>query len=63
MGGEKASLSKFCHTYSTLITLDTVMPYLKEIQKTHRYIIINMVAILMRSAKLATLGLLKIKVF
>ena len=25
-----------CHTYPTLMKLDTVIPYLKMIQKTHR---------------------------
>ena len=29
-------LSKVCHTYSTLIKLGTVIPYLKNIQKTDK---------------------------
>ena len=55
--------------------LGTVIPYLKKTQKICEFLIlltffkslkiflINMVTILMVSAKLATLGLLKIKIF
>ena len=34
--GQKAPLLKICHTYPTMMKLDTVIPYLKEIQKTYR---------------------------
>ena len=32
-GGKKACLPKICHTYPTTMNLDTVIPYLKQIQK------------------------------
>ena len=35
-GGKKAPLSKICHTYPTLMKLDTVIPYLKKTQKVHK---------------------------
>ena len=47
MRGKKVPLPKICNAYSTVMKLGTV----------------NMVAISMMSAKLATLGLLEIKVF
>ena len=31
--GQKAPLSKICHTYPTIMKRGTVTPYLKEIQK------------------------------
>ena len=34
-GGKKHPLSKICHTYPTLMKLDTVISYLKKIQKLH----------------------------
>ena len=96
--GKKASLPKFCDTYSTMMNLGKVIHYLMKIQKickwrdahhefcwrqlflleisnfagntdidfiliNKKFVLINMVAILMISAKLATLDLLKIKVF
>ena len=108
---KKASLPKIWHKYPTMIRLDTVVPYLKKIQKIYKsrdihselcwhqhfftgnqqiilyqeiqikiafsYIISNlltffeslkisliqMVTILLMSAKMATLGLLKLKAF
>ena len=30
--GKKAPLPKTCHTYPTMVKLDTVIPYLKNIQ-------------------------------
>ena len=36
MGGDKkAPLLKICHTYSTMMKLGAVMPFLKEIQKIY----------------------------
>ena len=34
--GQKAPLSKICHTYPTLMKLGAVIPYLKKIQKIHK---------------------------
>ena len=34
-GGKKVSLPKICHTYPKIMKLDTVIPYLKKIQKTY----------------------------
>ena len=34
-GGGKRSLPKICHTYPTMMTLDTVISYLKKFQKLH----------------------------
>ena len=112
-GGKKAHFSKIFHTCATIMKLETVVPYLKKIQKQkwesrviypfssadisifstkiskfcyikkNRYrfyfdrwflilltffeslkiFLINMVTILVMSAKIATLGLLKINVF
>ena len=33
---KKPPLSKICHTYPTLMKLDTVIPYLKKIQKIYK---------------------------
>ena len=33
-GTKRAPLPKICHTYSTMMKLGTVIPYLKKIQKT-----------------------------
>ena len=33
MGNKKTLLPKICHTYSTMMKLGTVIPYLKKIQK------------------------------
>ena len=103
MGGKKASPSFPPHTCSTVMKLDTVIPYRKMIQKHINYVrhpsifyrksatfvitrntdivfewiisnflnffeslkvvLINLVAILMMSAKVATLGLLKVNIF
>ena len=55
MGVQKARLPKICHTNSTMMKLDSyILP--KEDLK-------NMVIILMMSAKMATLGVLKIRLF
>ena len=55
MGVQKARLPKICHTNSTMMKLDSyILP--KEDLK-------NMVTILMMSAKMATLGVLKIRLF
>ena len=37
-GCKKAPLSKICHTYPTMITLGTVIPYLKKIQKIFNHV-------------------------
>ena len=34
-GSKKAPLPKICHTYLTMMKLDTAIPYLKEIQKVY----------------------------
>ena len=34
-GGHKVSLPKICHTYPTIMKPDTVIPYLKKIQKIY----------------------------
>ena len=34
-GGKKAPLPKICRTYSTMMKLGTVTPYLKKIQKIY----------------------------
>ena len=34
-GGAKRSLRKICHTYPTMMNLDTVIPYLKKFQKLY----------------------------
>ena len=34
-GGKKAPLAKICHTYPTMMKLDTVIPYVKKIPKTY----------------------------
>ena len=34
-GAKKAPLPKICHTYPTVMKLDTVIPYLKKIQKLY----------------------------
>ena len=34
-GGKKASLSKICHTYPTMMKLGTVIPYLKKIKQIY----------------------------
>ena len=34
-GGQKGPLPKICHTYSTMMKLGPVIPYLKEIQKIY----------------------------
>ena len=34
-GGKKAPLPKIIHTYSTMMKLGTVIPYLKKIQKLY----------------------------
>ena len=56
--GQKGPLPKIYHTYPTMMKLGTVLPYFFGSLKV---VLINMVAVLMLSAKLATLGLLKIK--
>ena len=33
--GTKGPLSKICHTYRTIMKLDTVIPYLKKIQNMY----------------------------
>ena len=33
LGGQKDPLPKICHTYPTMMKLDTVIPYLKKVQK------------------------------
>ena len=33
-GGRKSPLPKICHTYSTMMKLDTVIPYLKKSKKS-----------------------------
>ena len=35
-GGKNGHLLKICHTYPTMIKHDTVIPYLKKIQKKHK---------------------------
>ena len=34
-GAKKAPLPKICHTYPTMMKLDTVIPYPKKIQKIY----------------------------
>ena len=34
-GGAKRSLRKICHTYPTMMNLNTVIPYLKKFQKLY----------------------------
>ena len=63
-GSKKTPLSKICHTYPTLIKLSTVTPYLMKIQKIYKSrgtlleflktVLINMVTILIMSAKMTT---------
>ena len=53
--------AKRCLTYPTMIKLGAVISYLKKIQKD--VVLKNMLTILMMSAKVATPGLLKIKLF
>ena len=36
--GQKAPLPKICHTYPTMIKLDTAISYLKKIQKYIKYV-------------------------
>ena len=36
-GTAKATLPKIYHTYPTMMKLDTVIPYLKKIQKIYEY--------------------------
>ena len=50
---QESPVPKICHTYPTKMKFGRVIPYLKKTQ--------NMVTIFMMSAKLATPGLLKIK--
>ena len=38
MGGEKAPLLKICHTYSVMIKLGTIIPYLKKMQKMYDHV-------------------------
>ena len=33
--GANGPLPKLCHTYATMIELDTAIPYLKKIQKVY----------------------------
>ena len=36
MGGQKGpTLAKICHTYPTMMKLDTIIPYLKKIQNIY----------------------------
>ena len=35
-GAKKVPLPKICHIYPTMMKLDTVIPYLKKIQKVYR---------------------------
>ena len=65
-GAKRPPLPKICHTYPTMIQHDTIIPYLKKIQKIYKSrdrLNNKHDCNLMMSAKLATLGLLKIKVF
>ena len=68
-GGKKALLPKICYSYPAMMKLNTVIPYLKMIQRKKKMneslkiVLINMITILMISAKMATLSLLKIKMF
>ena len=55
-GGQKRPLPKICDTYPMMMKPGTVVPYLKKIQN-------NKVTVLMMSAKILMLGLLKIKLF
>ena len=67
------ALPKIYHTYAVMMKRDTIIPYLKKIQKilsnsfyfiwVFKDFLINVVTILMMSAKLVTLSLVKIKVF
>ena len=34
--GKKATLSKICHTYLTIMQLGTIIPYLKKVQKIYK---------------------------
>ena len=34
-GGKKPPLPKICHTYPTMMKLDTIIPYTKKIQKIY----------------------------
>ena len=66
---KKALLPKICYSYPAMMKLSTVIPYLKMIQRKKKMneslkiVLINMITILMISAKMATLSLLKIKMF
>ena len=35
-GEQKGPLPKICHTYPTLMKYDTLVPYLKKIQKIYK---------------------------
>ena len=35
VGGQKAPVSKICHTYPTMMKLGKIIPYLKKIKKIH----------------------------
>ena len=51
-GGKGPYFSKTCHTYSTMMKLGTVIPYLRKIQKY-----INQVTQLSSSAKISNFSL------
>ena len=72
-GAKTPLLPKICQTYPAMMKLGTVVPYRRKIQKMYKsrltffyflkIVLISMVTILMMSAKMGTLCLLKIKVF
>ena len=70
-GAFVAPLLKIGHTYPTMMKLGTDIPYLRKILRKTIFtfleslviVLINMVTILMMSAKISTPGLLKIRVF
>ena len=36
MGSKKVPLPKICHTYTAMVKLGAVIPYLKKIQRMHK---------------------------
>ena len=71
-GAAHGLLPKICHIYPIVKKLGTVLPCLQKILfllifltvfESLKVVLINMVAILIMSAKLATVGLLNLKVF
>ena len=62
---KKCPLLEICHTYPKRMKLGTIVPYLNLLTlfESLKTFLKSMVKILMKSTKLATPGLLKIKIF